>query len=404
MTLTILFDLDDTLLDNDIDKFLPAYLRELSGHMDGVPSSVFIDQLLFATQNMVKKKGPQKFLEEVFDENFYPGLDVTKREWQKPLDEFYKNKFPELKYLTKPRPEAVRAIEYAFNCGHQVIIATNPLFPKIAIQHRLDWANLSSNKFPFALITSFENFHFSKPNPAYFLEILAQLGWPEQPVLYIGNDFNEEILPAVELGFPFYWVTNNGKQLPADAAPGSTSGPISGVISWMEKMEGMALPYYPRNPKALIHALSVTPAALETLSKELPGYVMAMRPRPEDWSLTEILCHLRDVDLEINLPRMKNICLDENPFLPGIASDIWAEERKYSLQDGGKALRDFMNIRSSLVDQLAALLPGGWECPARHSIFGPTHVAELVSFIFTHDQNHIRQARDAVKTALARST
>ena len=33
MSCTILFDLDDTLIENDIDRFLPGYLKALANHM-----------------------------------------------------------------------------------------------------------------------------------------------------------------------------------------------------------------------------------------------------------------------------------------------------------------------------------------------------------------------------------
>ena len=56
------------------------------------------------------------------------------------------------------------------------MVATNPIFPRKAILHRLSWAGLAPEQVPFALITDYERFHFAKPNPAFFAEILAQLG------------------------------------------------------------------------------------------------------------------------------------------------------------------------------------------------------------------------------------
>ena len=58
--------------------------------------------------------------------------------------------------------------------GYQVAIATNPIFPRIATWSRLAWLGLSAGEFP--LVTTFENSHFAKPNPRYYLEVCEKLG------------------------------------------------------------------------------------------------------------------------------------------------------------------------------------------------------------------------------------
>lgn len=51
MALTLLIDLDDTLLVNDIDTFLPAYLKALGKHMTAfVAPELMIQHLLAATK------------------------------------------------------------------------------------------------------------------------------------------------------------------------------------------------------------------------------------------------------------------------------------------------------------------------------------------------------------------
>ena len=64
-------------------------------------------------------------------------------------------------------------MEWAFASGYQVVIATAPLFPLLAIQERLRWAEI--DECPFTLITSMETSHFAKPHPEYLAEILARL-------------------------------------------------------------------------------------------------------------------------------------------------------------------------------------------------------------------------------------
>ena len=43
-------------------------------------------------------------------------------------------------------------------------------------------------------------------------------------------------------------------------------------------------------------------------------------------SLTEIACHLRDVDLEVNLPRVQAVLETDNPFIAGAVTDhAWGD-------------------------------------------------------------------------------
>jgi HAD superfamily hydrolase (TIGR01549 family) len=210
MTITVLLDLDDTLLLSDMDKFLPAYLHALGKFLSDFPPEETIRQVLVATRHMAMNRDPSKTLEEVFDASFYPGMGIDKNDiWNKIVD-FYATVFPTLKTITQPKPGAVDLIDYLFQQGYRVIIATNPLFPQAATHHRLSWAGMPVDKYPFTIVSTYEHFHFSKPDPAYYTELLAQVGWPADPVAMVGDDLEMDIMPAAMLGIPAYWITEGG--------------------------------------------------------------------------------------------------------------------------------------------------------------------------------------------------
>lgn len=398
MPVTVLFDLDDTLLKNDINLFLPAYLQALGRHLAGfVDPNQMIRQLLSSTDQMVQNNDPRITLERTFDANFYPAIGKTKEEMLNSLEDFYERVFPTLKTITSQMPGASQLVNELSARGHTLVIATNPLFPRRAMEHRIDWSGVIPDSNPFALVTSYEDFHFSKPNPAYYAEILAQLGWPEQPVVVIGNSLTDDLLPASILGIPGFWVNDTTDPLPENLHNLSSKGSLEDAATWIGTIERSNLPIdYSLTSLALLAYLKSTPAALFTLTKRFTPNQWLNRPEPTEWSITEILCHLRDVELEINLPRLKRIITGENPFLPGINSDTWINERMYSQQDGREALQSFADARFQLIECLMNLDPDAWELPARHAIFGPTNLRELISFITTHDRSHIQQC---VKTA-----
>jgi hypothetical protein len=118
---------------------------------------------------------------------------------------------------------------------------------------------------------------------------------------------------------------------------------------------------------------------------------------PNEWSPTEWACHLRDVELEINQPRVKKLLSETNPFIAAVDSDVWAEARAYTLQDGPAALASFNAARRDTLAMLENLTDDDWQRPARHGVFGPTTLQELMSFAFEHDRTHVRQMRELVE-------
>jgi hypothetical protein len=82
---------------------------------------------------------------------------------------------------------------------------------------------------------------------------------------------------------------------------------------------------------------------------------------------------------------------ENDAFIPGQDTDPWAEERQYIKQDGPAAFRDFVTARMKLLGTLRSLSREGWDRRARHTIFGPTRLQELVGFMAEHDRTHIRQ-------------
>lgn len=392
MTLTLLLDLDDTLLSNGMGTFMPAYLQALGKYMAPyISPERMIPALLAATQLMIRNDQPDCSLKDIFDATFFPAIGMQREQLQGIIDNFYMEVFPSLQPLTQFRAEAVKLVEEAFARGYQVAIATSPLFPITAINQRLEWAGLPPSKFPFRLIPSYATFHFSKPNPAYYTEILARLGWPEGPVIMVGDDLQNDIEPARRVGLAAFWISNNG-HIPTVAPYGpSAAGALVDILPWVDTTDLAELSPDFSQPESMAKTLRATPAALDSLTADLSPSHWIRRPDEGEWSLTEILCHLRDVDREVNLPRLKKVLQESNPFLAGMDTDPWAAERQYNHQDGKVALHDFTQYRLEILSILDQLSPGDWDRPARHAIFGPTQIRELVSILAGHDRLHLRQ-------------
>jgi HAD superfamily hydrolase (TIGR01549 family) len=371
--------------------FIPAYLAALGKALSSYSDPKKISSvLLAATETMLHNSLPNRTLKEAFDPEFYPALGISVDEVKHQLEKFYRDDFPLLANIAQRRPEAKELVESALQRGWQIAIATNPLFPLAAILHRLDWAGLPNDKFPFSIVPSYESFHFAKPNPAFFAELLGRIGWPRQATVMVGDNPINDIQGAQSMGIPAFWVAN-GQAYPDGLPPPNASGSLEDIIPWLIGVpEEDLMPNYGL-PSAVIGTMRGSSSALLGLNSNVPQEAWNKRQVADEWSLTEIACHLRDVEKEINLPRLKKIISEDNPFIPGVDSDAWALSRDYRSQDGPAALHDFVSIRIETLDIYSNLAPADWNRPVQHAIFGPTNLAEIASFMGGHDRLHVRQ-------------
>jgi FMN phosphatase YigB (HAD superfamily) len=392
LSLTLLMDLDDTLLKNDIDDFLPKYLEAFSGYVsDQIEPGLFVRALLAGTKAMVQNRLPDCTLNQVFDSTFFPLVGIDEEAFKVKAYEFYSKIFPSLQYLTEPVSGAVDVVGEAIERGYHLAITTNPLFPRLAIQHRLEWAGLRPEDYKFDLISSYERFHFSKPDPAYFAEVMGILGWPDEEVLVVGDDPERDIAAGQSIGLSTYRVRSDALPGGASSLKTDPGGAIADLFSWLDQINPITIKPSYKSITAWMATLRSTPAVLHGYALDLREQLWTQNPTPGEWNLTEILCHLRDVDQEVNLPRLQKVVQSDNPFIPGQDTDPWAKTRQYSRQDGRQALRQYIAARQQIVTLLEGLDASGWERPARHAIFGPTRLQELVDIIASHDRLHLKQ-------------
>ncbi len=224
MIQAILFDLDNTLLDNPMERFLPPYFRLLGqelGHL--LPPERLIPELMRCTEHVIAHPDPGRTNEERFWEAFTASTGLQQEAVQPLTDRFYEEAFPRLEGLTRRKPEARDIIQTAFAQGYEVVIATNPLFPRRAIEHRLAWAGIPVDEFPYTLVTTYEIMHASKPHPAYYQEILDMIGRSADETIMVGDDPTED-MAAHTIGIHTFWIHERAlDQLPPPLAEGHGS-------------------------------------------------------------------------------------------------------------------------------------------------------------------------------------
>lgn len=198
----VLFDLDGTLLPMDQDTFIKAYLGGLAKKMApyGYHPDEMVKGVYMGMKAMTGNDG-SRTNEEAFWDAFTGALGEKVREHLPVFDEFYRNEFQEVKNICGFLPEAAQTVRKLKEMGYRVVLATTPMFPSIATESRIRWAGMKPEDFE--IFTTYENYHYCKPNLNYYKEILGKLGVQPEECLMVGNDVGEDMV-VEELGMKVF--------------------------------------------------------------------------------------------------------------------------------------------------------------------------------------------------------
>ncbi len=207
MKQAILFDLDGTLLPMDQGEFTSGYFKLLAGKMApyGYDPKLLTDSLWLGVGAMVINDSAQTNAER-FGAVFDCAMGRSCKADEPVFDSFYREEFRQSVEYTRPTSLSAKPVAAAREKAERVILATNPLFPRCGQTTRLGFVGLADTDFDW--VTDYENSRFCKPNPAYYREILARFGLRPEDCLMIGNDMEEDVVPAAELGMDAFLVTD----------------------------------------------------------------------------------------------------------------------------------------------------------------------------------------------------
>ncbi len=204
---TLLFDLDNTLLFMDENKFVIAYASNVANYFsDVIPDpKQFVQYLLEGTRFMVKTQTSVSNIDKFFT-YFVPKCNgLTEEVIYKRFLDFYNNEFDNVKNIVNSDPITQKIIAKALDKGFEIVIATNPVFPEIATRKRLQWAGLGDYIDRMTLITHGEQFSTTKPSLDYYKQILGIINRKAEECLMVGNDYYNDGVASL-LGMKYYHI------------------------------------------------------------------------------------------------------------------------------------------------------------------------------------------------------
>lgn len=242
MLTTVLFDLDGTLLPFVQDEFIQVYFKTLLRRLGpmGYDGEKLTAALWKGTGAMIKNDG-RYTNRQIFWEVFTQTLGVQALALESNLDDFYRHEFDEVRQVLRCQADRRPLVEGLREKGYGLVLATNPVFPAAAVETRMKWVGLCPQDF--AYITTYENSRHSKPNPAYFRDILAHIGRQPEECLMVGNNPVDD-MAALDVGMEAFLVTDyleNPEDRPIDAFRRGTFRELEEFLGALPAVEKQAL-------------------------------------------------------------------------------------------------------------------------------------------------------------------
>ena len=201
---TVLFDLDGTLLPMDQDHFVKMYFGLLAKTLTPSDPEALIKAVWVGTKAMMTNDG-SKTNEDAFWDTYCQLLGEDRRADEPAFRSFYENQFELVRNACGFNPKAAETIALVKSKGMKAVLATNPIFPRVATQARARWAGLNLDDFE--LYTTYEDYSHCKPDPRYYQAVLDRLGLKPEECLMVGNDATEDVA-AAKLGIQVFLLTD----------------------------------------------------------------------------------------------------------------------------------------------------------------------------------------------------
>lgn len=375
MIKAVLFDLDNTLLHNPTPQFVSGYISGISRFFAAAGGVEPAETLRQSVQTMMH--GPRRIWQsnlELYWELLHPIWSGTPEALRAAFEDFYLNEYLELKSNTAPAPKAGEVIDRVRGEGYKIIIATNPVYPEEAILRRLAWADLPGDHAYYEFVTTADNMHFAKPDPAYYAEILARVGLEPDEAVMVGDEPLYDCEAARSIGIHAYNL--NWERL----------GDLLDELPRFRDLHPN-----PIEPRAIVPQWRGNLGALFGTISDMPEHFWHQHPFEGEWSPLEIVCHLRDHEPAVQRARLERILEEDNPFIPQSPQPERPGEMDNCASDGPTVTHCFLVERLKSIEFVEALKPEDWHRPARHSVFGPTTMLEMAYFTAQHDRLHLRQ-------------
>ncbi len=137
---------------------------------------------------------------------------------------------------------------------------------------------------------------------------------------------------------------------------------------------------------------------LESSGEDLLSYLgkfseqeILEQPAPNEWSIHQVVAHLRDTEERVFLYRVRRLLKEDHPEVPNFDQDAWQREHYSPTEPFKKMLADFRSARRKQIVLLRKTTDKDWDRTARHPEYGVISVNWLVNHNVNHTFEHLSQ-------------
>ncbi|HEX5369507.1 MAG TPA: DinB family protein [Dehalococcoidia bacterium] len=140
----------------------------------------------------------------------------------------------------------------------------------------------------------------------------------------------------------------------------------------------------------IIEALKRTPLAVEAEIEGLSDAVLRYRPAEGEWSIKEVVGHLRDV-AEAWHKRISAVCTLTDPILPAWERSLTYPDRNYQDASLDAVIMNMQEWRLKTVEVLAHAVD--WTRLGQHLEQGRRSLRQWGEFMIAHEAEHLATIR-----------
>jgi DinB superfamily len=144
----------------------------------------------------------------------------------------------------------------------------------------------------------------------------------------------------------------------------------------------------------LLAQLSRTPIQVTELVKGVSPASAVVRPGPDEFSVVENICHLRDIEIDGYAVRIRRLLNEEQPLLADIDGARLAIVRDYNKQNLQDALTTFTQARQANLDALNSASESAFEREGELEGVGTITLGRLLQLMWDHDEGHLDELRN----------
>lgn len=206
MIKTIIFDLDGTLINLKNDLFIKLYVEGIAKSYQKIRDFELVKKTVETSFSYMVKTVDKRLNLVKFYDKFNEILDLDGSQNQELEDYFLLNYYPSVKVAISKNENMIKALKVLKEKGYQIILATNPVFPRKATYQRIAWGGLDVEDFDY--ITLGDSFYSCKPQPRFYQELLEKLNLKPEECLMVGNDMLEDMVAAT-MKMKTYLITDD---------------------------------------------------------------------------------------------------------------------------------------------------------------------------------------------------